>query len=454
MKLLHVIVDMQFGSCGKGLFAGYLARKVNPDTIITAWAPNAGHTFVDEFGNAMVNIALPNGIVAPSMKRVLFGPGTIVNPQILMSELERYAHLMQNIKFMIHEHAAVVTENHRQIEAGYGFAIGSTMKGCGAALIDKISRDPAHMNIAGHALVGTPLEGFLVSVEEYNEEVDNSEVVIIEGAQGFSLGINNGFYPYTTSRECTVQQLMVDCAIPNKKHHFGVHIHGVCRTYPIRVANRFNKEGEQIGTSGPCYSDQIELNWKEDLGMEPELTTVTRLPRRIFTFSAEQIRQAVRMNGIDNVFINFANYPMLRQEGKTPGGLNGNIQLMINEVERTGATVRWLGYGPSITDIKELQMSEAKPGKGIVNIEAIPALDPLGVMDNVIIERNYQDSKHGPISTHGHTLGEWILIMEAELAEAKEALIKGGEGRNAVRHEILQVVATGFACLEQHGIEP
>lgn len=69
-------------------------------------------------------------------------------------------------------------------------------------------------------------------------------------------------------------------------------------------------------------------------------------------------------------------------------------------------------------------------------------------------ERNHQDKKHGPIDIHGHTIGEWILIMEAELAEAKLAIIKGGTGRNHVLHEILQVVATGAACLEQHGIEP
>lgn len=69
-------------------------------------------------------------------------------------------------------------------------------------------------------------------------------------------------------------------------------------------------------------------------------------------------------------------------------------------------------------------------------------------------ERQHQDAKHGPLETHGHTIGEWILIMEAELAEAKLALIKGGSGRNHVLHEVLQVAATGAACLEQHGISP
>lgn len=74
------------------------------------------------------------------------------------------------------------------------------------------------------------------------------------------------------------------------------------------------------------------------------------------------------------------------------------------------------------------------------------------VVKEVAIERLHQDRKHGPIETNPHTIGEWILIMEAELQEAKVALIKGGKGRDSVLHEILQTVATGFACLEQHGV--
>lgn len=75
------------------------------------------------------------------------------------------------------------------------------------------------------------------------------------------------------------------------------------------------------------------------------------------------------------------------------------------------------------------------------------------VMVALIRERRYQDVKHGTIAEHGHTLGEWIIIMEFELAEAKLALIKGGKGRDSLRAEIVQVLATGMAALEQHGLE-
>lgn len=66
------------------------------------------------------------------------------------------------------------------------------------------------------------------------------------------------------------------------------------------------------------------------------------------------------------------------------------------------------------------------------------------------VERDFQDKKFGPNSQH--TIGEWILIMEAELDEAKRALIKGGTGRDSVLMEIVQVCAVGLACLEQHGV--
>lgn len=343
MKELHILTDMQYGSCGKGLFAGYLAKQLQPDLIVTAWGPNSGHTYIDAEGRKSVNIALPNGIGENkgALRYVLLGPGSIINPQLLMSELEAYADMMDGVALIIHPHAAVVTEMHRQLEAEYGFQIGSTMKGVGEAVINKIRR--INPNIAAELLKGTPLESCVVSVEEYNDILDSCDAAILEGAQGFSLSLNQGFYPHVTSRDCTTHQLMSDCGIPAGVWlSGGVHVYGVARTYPIRVANRYDKEGRQIGWSGPCYWDQEEIKW-EDLGLEPELTTVTKLPRRIFTFSAEQIRMAIRMNGIRHVFLNFCNYP------EEPNRLT-HAQ-MFRAIESFGAEVRWIGNGPCVTDI-------------------------------------------------------------------------------------------------------
>ncbi len=75
----------------------------------------------------------------------------------------------------------------------------------------------------------------------------------------------------------------------------------------------------------------------------------------------------------------------------------------------------------------------------------------VAVLEALIEERTHQDAKHGTIEEAGHTIGDWIHIIDAELAEAKRALIKGGTGRNSVLSELVQVMASAAAALEQHG---
>jgi len=337
MRDLRIITDMQFGSTGKGLFAGWLANRFKPDLIVTAWAPNAGHTFVDVFGNRHVNIALPSGIVA-NPKHILLGPGSVIDPERLAFEVGYYRDRGWTGMLSIHPNAAVVNEFHRQREATYAFKIGSTMKGVGEATMQKLRREPARLNIARDC---EALEDWVISQSQYNSIIDNSDRAVLEGAQGFSLSLNQGFYPYVTSRECTTHQMLSDCAIPaNLRVGEDIQrtVYGVCRTYPIRVANRRDEHGNQIGTSGPCYHDQTEIEWSQ-IGVEPELTTVTKLPRRLFTFSERQIAEAVRANGVDQVFLNFTNYVN-----------DFDRDSIINIIEKY-APVCFLGAGPVEKDI-------------------------------------------------------------------------------------------------------
>jgi len=69
----------------------------------------------------------------------------------------------------------------------------------------------------------------------------------------------------------------------------------------------------------------------------------------------------------------------------------------------------------------------------------------------ILRERNYQDSKWGTIEDHPHTPREWLAIMESELEEAKQAWVSQS-GDLGCLHEMLQIIAVGVACLEQHGI--
>lgn len=75
------------------------------------------------------------------------------------------------------------------------------------------------------------------------------------------------------------------------------------------------------------------------------------------------------------------------------------------------------------------------------------------VINVVLEERDFQDEKWGPIDENPHDLGTWLLLIESELDEAKLAAVKGGKGRNAVRHELVQVAALCMAALENHGLD-
>lgn len=66
-------------------------------------------------------------------------------------------------------------------------------------------------------------------------------------------------------------------------------------------------------------------------------------------------------------------------------------------------------------------------------------------------ERNYQDDKWGDINVHPHEVGAWILIMESLLSDARKAW-QSKSGDIDALIEIRKVVATGIACMEQHGV--
>lgn len=66
-------------------------------------------------------------------------------------------------------------------------------------------------------------------------------------------------------------------------------------------------------------------------------------------------------------------------------------------------------------------------------------------------ERAFQESKWGTIADHPHDVGGYLTIMRKELREAEDAWCTSHGDENALR-EILQVIAVGVACLEQHGV--
>lgn len=138
-----------------------------------------------------------------------------------------------------------------------------------------------------------------------------------------------------TSRNCTVAAGFNDLMVPV---NYAGNVILNLRSYPIRINSKkfVDKEGNHLtwdqvekGTegvdydiidspSGPGYDDSEELTWeqvtKESGSPEPimEMTSVTKLPRRIFSFSKKNLADAIRYNrtghGDVMLSLNFANY--------------------------------------------------------------------------------------------------------------------------------------------------
>jgi hypothetical protein len=72
-------------------------------------------------------------------------------------------------------------------------------------------------------------------------------------------------------------------------------------------------------------------------------------------------------------------------------------------------------------------------------------------------EREYQERRWGFVSPSGklvpvsHSVGDYIVLMDNYLAEAKRAFAKN-HGDTAALNELRKVVALGVACFEQNGL--
>lgn len=348
-KNVTVICDLGFGSSGKGLISGYMAKKECPDVVCTAWGMNAGHTYIDEHDRKFVHCMLANGVVSPNLKYVLIGPGSSIGVEKLVEEVKSCQDLLKGVMVLIHPNATIIQQRHIDEESGPMTKIGSTKKGCGAALIEKIRRNPNNRITAKQLedILTYMFRGYDIEVcnnGDYMDIIHGAEKILVEGSQGYSLGINSGLYPYTTSRECSPAQIISDSLIPIGKVK---KIIGTMRTYPIRVANRFDEKGKMVGWSGPCYSDQMELSF-DDINQEVEFTTVTKLPRRVFSFSHEQCTMALQTCMPDEVFLNFANYCSDEENDATIGYIND----VCDELEC--GEVKYIGYGATHGDIVEV----------------------------------------------------------------------------------------------------
>lgn len=319
MKKVDVIFGGQFGSEAKRLFIEYYVNNFQPTAIVSNYGPNSGG-FVSDGSKWS---AFPYD--AP-VELLMLSPGSVIDPDAFYLEMSR---LTMGQRVVVHQNAVIVSKDHIENEKAR-VTIGSTMTGTAAAVEQKMRRVPGFPITAKDLL---PAE-LVVNNEQWFDLLARSRKILVSTPQGHSLSINFGFYPYCTSRNTSPQQGLADAGIPIQ---WVDKIIGCYRTFPIRVANRFDEDGNQIGYSGPTYPDSCEMSWDE-VGVPAEYTSVSKKVRRVFSFSHQQYEESLLMNGVTDVFMSFINY------------------LPVNEQRRFLRTLpqypTWVGHGKTINDIE------------------------------------------------------------------------------------------------------
>jgi adenylosuccinate synthase len=355
----NVVLGAQAGSESKGKLAAYLAAKFKPDVICMAASPNAGHTaYVG--GNKYVSYCLPVSAVAHRSASIMLGPSSVINVDVLVEEME--ALRIEPARVYIHPRAVTVTAGYiRREKEGGLLKIGSTNQGVGAARAAKIMREE-DITFAKDVVVFKEMGMIADTVSILNNNLWEGATVLCEMSQGFDLDLEHGIDPhYCTSKMVNPAMGMAEAGVSPK---WLGHVYGVLRPYPIRVNNR-------EGSSGP-YGEAEEISWDEvtrrcgSLTPITELTTTTKLLRRVFEFSKQRMRHFTRVCHPDFLALQFANYINHLDFGKTDWyDLSPETRDFSQWLSNTYAPVAYIGTSPE--DMVDLHMDRGNYDSEIQN---------------------------------------------------------------------------------------
>ena len=315
-----IILGSQWGDEGKGKLVDRLAEQA---TWVARFqgGNNAGHTVV--LGDQVLKFhLLPSGITRKECNLIL-GDGMVIDPWVLDKELKGWEESSgedpRGDRLYVSERAHIILPYHRYMDS-LDKKIGTTGRGIGPTYADKINRiglrfgDLAEvvgdsdwamatadrMNSALSAVgsadrvnaeeLGKEIEWIFNSYESAiaptGVMLDNAlklgERVILEGAQGCLLDIDQGTFPFVTSSVTSRG---------NATHGAGIHpghvdeVIGITKAYITRVGNGGmpteleDEIGHHLGTVGH------------------EFGTTTGRKRRCGWFDAVVMRHAQRING-------------------------------------------------------------------------------------------------------------------------------------------------------------
>ena len=269
-----IVVGGFWGDEGKGKIVAHLAYTDKPAIIARGGVgPNAGHT-VEINGKKYGVRMIPSGFVHKDAK-LLIGAGVLVDPRVFLKEVEL---LDVRDRVGVDYRCAIIEDKHILADRGdehLSKKIGTTGTGCGPANVDRVRR------IAKQAKDIPELKPYLTDVPlEINTALDNDELVLVEGTQGFGLSLYYGTYPYVTSKDTTASSIAADVGIgPTRVDDVIV----VFKAFPTRV-------GE-----GP-FPTEMPQEEAERLGIV-EYGTVTGRRRRIGYWDGKMARYAAMING-------------------------------------------------------------------------------------------------------------------------------------------------------------
>ena len=324
---ITAIVGAQWGDEGKGKITDFFAGE--SDYVVRFHGGNnAGHTVIVE-GNTFKLHLIPSGIIYGGPMSII-GNGVVVDPKVLLDEIEYIEGKGIDPKLMVSDRAHVIMPYHIELDGALSnhqgdLAAGSTRRGIAPVYADKMFRNGIRIidllepdvlmekltkgysfakGIIEKALskkiessieeifdsycgYGERLKPYITdtSVELYNA-YKNNKSILFEGAQGISLDVDHGIYPYTTSSNTAAGHISTGTGVSFR--NIG-RIIGVVKAYLSRVgesplpSEMHGNEAEALREKGGEYG------------------TTTGRPRRVGWLDLVQVRQAVRVNGLTEI---------------------------------------------------------------------------------------------------------------------------------------------------------
>ncbi len=322
-----MILGSQWGDEGKGKITDYFTEK--SDMIVRfQGGTNAGHTIVVKNEKFKFHL-LPSGILHPEKKSII-GNGVVVDPKILIQEIEGLEKKGIQPNLLISERANVIMPYHKIMDSAEekirGKKIGTTKRGIGPCYSDKISRGGIRMmDLTDEKILKEKLDNIIPvkqkifqafgeetilstneTLKEYleygkklgkyiadtsliiNQAFDNGKNVLLEGAQGTQLDVDHGTYPYTTSSNTIAGGGCTGSGISPLKIK---NIIGVVKAYTTRV-------GE-----GPMPTELEDKTGKQIRDKGSEYGTTTGRPRRCGWLDMVVVNYACRINGFTSLAV-------------------------------------------------------------------------------------------------------------------------------------------------------